>query len=192
MRKTATLTLFYLFCTAISFAQSANFTAATTSGCSPLVVNFQDMSTGSPSSWFWDFGNGGTSTLKNPSATYFVPGTYTVKLTITTASGSNTLTRTNYITIYGKPSINFIVNDSTACFPHPAQFTDLSVASANTTNTSWLWDFGDGSQSSAQNPLHTYDQTGNYTVNLKVTNDKGCYSVITKQSYIVIAGGCGH
>ena len=188
MRKTAILTLLSLYCT-VAIAQSANFTTATTSGCSPLVVTFQDQSTGNPASWFWDFGNGGTSTLQHPSATYFVPGTYTVKLTVTNAQGSNTLTRTNYITVYGKPQVNFIVSDSTACFPHPAQFTDLSVPATNTTNTSWLWDFGDGTQSTDQNPLHVYEQTGNYTVNLKVTNDKGCYSVFTRQAYIIIAGG---
>jgi gliding motility-associated-like protein len=172
-----------------SFAQTANFTAAVTSGCSPLVVNFQDQSTGNPTSWFWDFGNGATATLQNPSTTYFTPGTYTVKLTVTNAQGSNTLTRTQYITVYGKPAVNFTVSDSTACFPHHAQFTDLSTASAGTVNNAWLWDLGDGSQQTQQNPLHTYTTTGNYTVTLKITNDKGCYSVVTKQAYIRIAGG---
>lgn len=189
MTRKTTLTLSFLFCIAVSFAQTANFTAAVTSGCSPLVVNFQDQSTGNPTSWFWDFGNGATATLQNPSTTYFTPGTYTVTLTVTNASGSNTLTRTQYITVYGKPTVNFTVNDSTACFPHRAQFTDLSSPAAGTTNTQWLWDFGDGTQSTQQNPLHVYTNTGNYTVTLKVTNNQGCYSVLTKQLYIIIAGG---
>lgn len=189
MTRKTSLTLCLFFCLAVSSAQTANFTAAVTSGCSPLVVNFQDQSTGNPASWFWDFGNGATATLQNPSTTYFTPGTYTVTLTVTSASGSNTLTRTQYITVYGKPTVNFTVNDSTACFPHRAQFTDLSTPAPGTTNTQWLWDFGDGTQSTQQNPLHIYTNTGNYPVTLKVTNNQGCYSVLTKQMYIIIAGG---
>lgn len=189
LRRKTTLTLLFLLCIVVSYAQTANFTANATSGCSPLVVNFQDQSTGNPTSWFWDFGNGATATLQNPSTTYFTPGTYTVKLTVTNAGGSNTLTRTQYITVYGKPVINFTVSDSAACFPLRAQFTDLSSASAGTTIASWLWDFGDGSQSNQQNPLHVYTTSGNYTVNLKVTNDKGCYAVLTKPAYIKIPGG---
>ncbi|HWJ28642.1 MAG TPA: PKD domain-containing protein, partial [Flavisolibacter sp.] len=187
-RKTAFTHLFFI-CSVLSYAQTANFTATTISGCSPLVVNFQDQSTGNPASWFWDFGNGATATLQNPSTTYFTPGTYTVTLTVKNVQGSNTLTRTQYITVYGKPTVNFIVNDSAACFPLRGQFTDLSGASISTSNTSWLWDFGDGTHATQQNPLHVYTNTGNYTVNLNVTNDKGCYSVLTKTAYIKVAGG---
>jgi gliding motility-associated-like protein len=186
--KTTSLSLL-LACTVISFAQTANFTASNTSGCSPVVINFQNQSTGNPTSYFWDFGNGATSTLVNPSTTYFKPGKYTVKLTATNARGSNTITKTQYIVVWGKPNINFTVNDSTACFPHRAQFTDLTTASSETKNTDWLWDFGDGSQSTDQNPLHVFTASGNYTVTLKVTNDKGCYSAFTKTAYIQIAGG---
>jgi gliding motility-associated-like protein len=187
LRSTIFISLFLT--RVITYGQTANFTASTVSGCSPLVVNFQDQSTGNPATWYWNFGNGATANLQNPSTTYFTPGTYTVTLTVTNAQGSNTLTRTQYITVYGKPGINFTVNDSTACFPHHAQFTDLSTVSTGTNNTSWFWDFGDGSQGSSQNPQHTYTASGNYTVNLKVTNDKGCWSVLTKPAYIVINGG---
>lgn len=188
IRKT-TLTLFSFLWIAISYSQTANFTASLTQGCSPVVVRFQDQSTGGITSWFWDFGNGATATLQNPSTTYFTPGSYTVTLTVTNSQGTNTLTRTQYILVYPKPAINFTVNDSTACFPHPAQFTDLSVAGPGTVNTTWLWDFGDGSQATSQNPRHVYTSSGNYTVTLKATNDKGCYSVLNKTAYVQIAGG---
>lgn len=189
LTRRTTLTLLFIFSIAVTFGQTANFTAPITSGCSPLVVNFQDQSIGNITSWFWDFGNGATSTLKNPSTTYFTPGTYSVKLTVTSSQGSNTLTRNQYITVWGKPTVNLTVNDSVACFPHRAQFTDLSTASTGTSNSSWLWDFGDGTQATSQNPLHVYSNAGVYTVTLKVTNDKGCYAVFTKQSYITINGG---
>ena len=189
IRKTILFALFFLSLGLSAFSQTANFTAASTSGCSPVVVNFQDQSSGTITTWLWDFGTGATSTLQNPSTTYFTPGVYTVKLTVTGPQGSNTLTKNQYVTVYGKPSVNFIVNDSVACFPHSAHFTDLSSTSAGTTNNSWLWDFGDGTQSSQQNPVHIYNAAGNYTVTLKVTNDKGCSSVFVKTSYIKISGG---
>ncbi|HEX2608037.1 MAG TPA: PKD domain-containing protein, partial [Flavisolibacter sp.] len=189
--KTTILTLLASFCAFVIHAQTptANFTASTTSGCSPLVVDFTDQSTGNPTSWLWDFGNGGTSTLKNPSTTYFKEGVYTITLTATNAAGSHTFTRTSYITIYGKPSVYFIASDSVGCYPFRIRFTDLSTASSGTTNTSWLWDFGNGVQSSLQNPANVYSTAGANTVTLKVTNDKGCYSVYAKPRYIQINGG---
>lgn len=191
MRRKTILLFCLLLSTVALYAQvpSANFTAAVTSGCSPLVVNFQDQSTGNPSSWFWDFGNGATSTLRNPSTTYFNPGVYTVTLTVTNVQGSNTVTRTNFVSIFGKPVVNFRVNDSVGCFPLRANFTDLSTSAPGTTNTAWIWDFGDGTQSTQQNPSHVYTNTGNYTVTVKVTNDKGCFGVLSKPAYIQINGG---
>ncbi|HZH64296.1 MAG TPA: PKD domain-containing protein, partial [Flavisolibacter sp.] len=170
-------------------APTPNFTAAQTSGCAPLVINFQDQSTGSPVSWQWNFGNGSTSTLQNPSTTYFNPGTYTVTLTATNASGSNTLTRTGFITIYAKPAVNFIANDSTGCAPLSVQFSDASTPSAGTANVNWQWDFGNGTGSSAQNPQTAFTTAGNYTISLKVTNDKGCFASFSKTSYIQLTGG---
>jgi serine protease len=76
----------------------AAFYGTPTSGNVPLTVVFTDQSTNSPTSWSWTFGDGGTSTLQNPSHTYTTAGTYTVALTATNAYGSNTLTKTNYIT----------------------------------------------------------------------------------------------
>jgi gliding motility-associated-like protein len=187
-------TIFTLVCIGLSiiaFAQAptANFTATPVSGCSPLVVNFTDQSTAGPTTWYWDFGNGATSELKNPSTTYFIPGTYTVTLTVTNTSGTNTKTIQQFVTVYGKPVVLFTGSDSNGCYPFPVRFTDLSTASPGTTNTSWLWDFGDGGQASISNPQNTYHNSGNYTVSLKVTNDKGCFSTLTKPSYIKIDGG---
>ncbi len=191
IRKPYVLTLFCVWLSCIADAQVplANFTATPVAGCSPLVVNFSDASSGNPTVWVWDFGNGATSALKNPSTTYFIPGTYTVTLTVTNAAGSNTIARQQAITVYGKPVAAFKGNDSIGCYPFPVRFTDLSLASTGTTNTAWFWDLGDGGQSTLQSPQNVYSNTGNYTVSLKVTNDKGCWSVATKPAYISINGG---
>jgi len=86
------------FC-AQSSAPVAAFTGTPTSGTAPMTVTFTDTSTGSPTSWNWNFGDGGTSTSQNPSHTYTSAGIYTVSLTATNSAGSNTLPRTNYITV---------------------------------------------------------------------------------------------
>ena len=120
----------------------ANFTASQQVGCSPIIVNFQDQSAGNPTSWLWNFGNGNTSTLQNPTASYFTPGTYTVTLTVSNAGGTNTIVRTDYITVYEPPSVNFSANITSGCFPLRVQFTDLSTAGLNNTNVTWDWDLG--------------------------------------------------
>ncbi len=185
----------YLFTILLSYvccaqAPTANFTAAQTAGCAPIVINFQDLSTGNPTAWLWNFGNGNTSTLQNPSTTYFTPGTYTITLTATNGGGSNILSRTGFITIYDKPSVNFVANDSTGCAPFNVQFTDLSTPAAGTINTAWQWDFSNGAGTTTlQNPQTTFTTTGNYTISLRVTNDKGCFAIASKPSYVQISGG---
>lgn len=76
----------------------ADFTATPSTGCVPLPVQFNDTSTGCPLTWSWNFGDGGTSTEKNPAHQYAVPGIYTVSLTVTNSHGSNTASRQGYIT----------------------------------------------------------------------------------------------
>lgn len=168
---------------------TANFSGSPLSGCSPLIVNFQDLSTGGPTGWNWNFGNGNTSVLQNPTATYFTPGTYTVTLTASNLNGSNTLIRTQYITVYEPPTVNFMANTRTGCFPLRVQFSDLSMPGAGNTNVSWSWDFGNGLTSTQQNPLVTYNTAGTYTVSLTVTNDKGCTRTVTRPNYITVTNG---
>ncbi len=77
----------------------ADFSGSPTSGDYNLNVSFNDLSTFSPTSWSWTFGDGGTSTSQNPSHTYTAAGTYTVSLTATNACGSDGETKTGYITV---------------------------------------------------------------------------------------------
>ena len=79
-------------------APAADFSGTPLTGEGPLTVQFTDASTGSPGTWAWTFGDGGTSTLQNPSHT-FNPGTWTVALTVTNAVGSNTMTKTDYVDV---------------------------------------------------------------------------------------------
>jgi trimeric autotransporter adhesin len=78
---------------------AAGFTGTPTTGAAPLGVQFSDTSTGGPTSWSWNFGDGGTSTVQNPSHTYTAPGAYTVSLAVSNGTSSDTMTRTGYIVV---------------------------------------------------------------------------------------------
>jgi PKD repeat protein len=97
----------------------AGFTGTPLSGSAPLTVNFTDASTGTITSRSWDFGDGATSTATNPSHTYTSTGSFTVSLTVTGASGSNTLTRSGYVTVSaaGTPGGYMVVDTGqTQCY----------------------------------------------------------------------------
>lgn len=166
----------------------ANFSANPLNGCAPQVVNFTDQSTGNPTSWFWDLGNGTTSTQQNPSTTYLSPGSFTIKLTTTNALGSNTITKSQYITVYNQPTVNFSSSPTSGCFPLHVNFTDLSTPGSGSLST-WEWVFGDGGQSTQQNPMYIYDVAGTYSVALKVTNSLGCSRVLSKPNIIHVTPG---
>ncbi len=89
-------------------APVANFSASATSICTAASINYTDLSTNTPTSWSWTFTGGtpSTSTLQNPTGiVYSTAGTYSVTLTATNASGSNTLTKTNYISVSVAPTV---------------------------------------------------------------------------------------
>ncbi len=165
----------------------ADFTATPVEGCSPLEVSFTDNSTGGPTSWLWDFGDGSTSTEQNPTHIYENGGTYTVTLTVQRDGLESTVKKDNYINVYQSPQADFTADKTKSyepLFGHlTVQFTDNSTGNP----TSWLWDFGDGSTSTEQNPVHTYEKKGSYTVSLRVEEEHGCFDEETKEDFIVIS-----
>lgn len=167
-----------------SFAQTANFTSDVTDGCSPLTVNFQDLSTGSGLNYLWDFGNGNQSTQKDPGAIYIQDGTYTIKLKVWNTSGTDSIVKTAYIRVFAKPVAKFGLSGAImGCAPVQVSFRDSSQPGSYPIQ-SWLYDFGDGSVVSSQHPQHTYQQGGSYTVSLQVTDTKGCTHITVKNQYV--------
>ncbi|AKB82584.1 cell surface protein [Methanosarcina barkeri 3] len=160
---------------------TAAFSASPTSGKAPMKVQFIDKSTGTPKKWKWSFGDGTTSTKQNPTHKYSKAGVYTVKLTVTNAAGSNTVTKTNYITVAAKPAAAFSASPTSGKTPLTVKFTDTSAG----TPIKWKWDFGDGTTSTKQNPTHKYSKAGKYTVTLTVTNAAGS-NTVTKSNYITV------
>ncbi len=222
---------------------TANFTYSTAGGCSPIKTDFTQTSSacgGTVTGWEWDFGDGLTSSVMNPSHDYLSPGTYTVLLKVTksdlttfTVSKSVIVTgfqtpvvelgadqilcdgsaldlaagnpgadynwstgeTTADITVYDggmyyltvtkdgcstddsvkvtlKPELwsDFSFVKGSGCMPVNYQFTDAS-SSCSGTITDWLWQFGDGTTSIEQNPLHAFTSDGAFTVRLTITDN---------------------
>jgi PKD repeat protein len=154
-----------------------SFSANVTSGSPPLTVRFTDTSSGSPDTWAWDFGDGATSTEKNPVHTYAAPATYpakyTVTLTATNAVGTNSTTVADCIALNAKAA-DFTANTTGGLPPLAVRFTDTSGGNP----TAWAWDFGDGNTSTEQNPVHIYTRVGTYPVTLTVTGPFGSDTVV--------------
>jgi PKD repeat protein len=135
----------------------------------PPLVQFTDLSTGFPDHWFWDFGDGETSHEQNPAHIYYYPGTYEACLVIQNSDSSynctDSICKTVIIpdTLNCEASYTYHIDEEN---PLEVQFIDQSTGNI----TDWEWDFGDGTVSQDQNPLHSYDQAGQYLVCLKVEN----------------------
>ena len=158
----------------------ADFSADTVSGCVGTDIQFTDTSTGSPTGWSWDFGDGETSTEQNPVHQYTAAGTYTVSLTGKNLFGESTETKTDFITISGTLAADFSGSPLSGQAPLIVNFTDTSTGSPET----WDWDFGDGGVSADQNPAHQYTAAGDYTVSLTVDNSVCPPSTEEKINYI--------
>ena len=161
----------------------ADFSASPVSGEAPLSVAFIDASTGQPTSWSWDFGDGATSLMQNPTHQYAAPGAYTVSLTVVNAGGQDTQTKADYITVSDvPPAADFTASATTGTPPLAVSFTCPSAGNS----TSWHWEFGDGATSDVQNPVHSYQSVGTHTVSLTVTSPLGTSTVI-KPNYISVS-----
>ncbi|MFN6388201.1 MAG: PKD-like domain-containing protein, partial [Bacteroidota bacterium] len=118
---------------------------------------------------FWDFGDGNSSILENPSHIYRVAGVYNVTLTLRGDSSCLLTSKTKSITIFGKPAADFNYTDN--CINLPIQFTNKTVPSKGESNYTVIgWDFGDGTTSISIDPIHTYNLAGTYNVRLIVAS----------------------
>ena len=149
---------------------AADFVGNPTAGAAPLTVVFSDDSTGNPTAWFWQFGDGTVSTEQDPTHVYTELGSYTVTLTVNNDGGTMSVTKVDYITVtLGAPVANFSTTPISGTVPLTVTLTDLSTGQP----TSWAWEFGDGATATVQHPSHTYSAAGTYTVTLTVSNTLG-------------------
>ncbi|HKS24841.1 MAG TPA: PKD domain-containing protein [Thermoanaerobaculia bacterium] len=142
---------------------TASFSVSPSSGfANSTVFTFADQSTGTVTARSWSFGDGGTSTVSAPTHVYATPGQYTVTLTVSNSGASSQSSRVVSISQALAASFTFSPANPTA--GQSVQFTDQSAGSVAT----WSWDFGDGTGSSAQNPVKVYGSAGAYIVRLTI------------------------
>lgn len=153
----------------------ANFSANNT--CEDQASLFNDLSSGSITSWNWDFGDGGTDTLQNPAYTYGNNGVFNATLIVTTTAGcADTAMRP--VTIYSQPIASFTSN--LVCWGDTTSFVNTSVSADGTITNAW-WDFGDGTVSSVYDPEHVLaGQTDTYNVTLAVITNYGCVDTLVQ------------
>ncbi|HEU4472373.1 MAG TPA: PKD domain-containing protein, partial [Flavisolibacter sp.] len=149
-----------------------------------LLFDFRDSSIGA-TTWFWDFGDGNTSTLQNPVHIYSAYDTYTVSLTVTNDTCSHTYAREIKV-INESPDIG--VSTTVAC--NPTSFAFNAIVADPSSISEYRWIFGDGNEAvlTQQQASHQYANSGFYTVRLITTDIYGCQDTVTKPNFIRVNG----
>ena len=137
-------------------------------------VTFTNATNAGTWTWMWKFGDGATSTLENPVHTYTALGTYTVTLVVNNTDCYDSVKHT--VSVLPVPPVADFVEPADACAPLSVTFENTSLNTA-TPGTTYKWDFGDGSTSTAKNPSYTYYDAGIYTIELTVTGPGGISSI---------------
>jgi gliding motility-associated-like protein len=165
--------------------------AAPAEVCLGTAAIFTDQSTAPNSSvtaWNWNFGDGQTSTLQNPSHTYAAAGSYTVTLSVTSAIGCQTVNNIASKTVIVNPLPTANFNTSLpACETRAITFTDISAANAGAL-VKWTWNFDDGNNvvlNSAAPFIHVFSAARTYNVTLQVETNKGCKSAVLTKPVII-------
>ena len=151
-------------------------------GCEPLTIHFKGNAYPKNSIYYWDFGDGGTSTDSTPVYTYVQDGKYSLRIIVESPDGCrDTMSFPDFIDCYPKPEVDFSFS------PPIVPLSDPRVEFSNQTlyGSSYLWDFGDNSQSTQTAPLHTYSAKGDYIVWLWATSDKNCKDSLSKVVRVV-------
>ncbi len=162
-----------------------DFTAGASSFCPGSTVTYTSQSTagdGFISSYLWEFGDGNTldTFSSEVSHQYFKSRTVSASLSVTNNYGCITsVTKNNIITILKPPVVNFTPSSASVC----SENDPITFENSSTNAETYVWDFGDGTISTEQNPTHKYEQKGEYLVQLKAISSEGCFD--TSESELV-------
>ncbi len=170
--------------TVMKFATTTSCSASFTYNNTGTAYNFQNTSTGSNLTYFWFFGDTTTSTAQNPTHTYTTAGTYNVYLIISGSGCSDTTFRT------------ITVSSTSSCMAYFGQsnsqnvYTFINYSQGN--NLSYSWNFGDGSTSTQQAPVHTFSTSGIYNVCLIISNTSGCLDTFCRNITVTVPSSCSY
>ena len=180
------LLLFTLFILSSAFSYgsvTASFSTDTSKGCSPLVIHLTNHSSPTVTSWHWDFGNGNTSALQHPSASYFSAGLYTIRLLV--SDGQFTDSTSQQIRVFQSAVVNFIADKYNACINDTIHFTN-QITVGDAPIKQYGWGFGNGIACHDTNTLYSYNMAGAYTITLIVQDTNGCVTNKTSNNFINI------
>jgi PKD repeat protein len=158
-------------------APIAEFEVETNTTCLGTLIQFTNLSEGS--NFVWDFGDGNISMVENPEYSYSIAGSYDVQLIVNIDNFCfDTITKPGIVEVFEVPTANFNYSQNPDQVIYgEVSFENLSSVDANT----FVWDFGDGTmQSTDENPIHTFMQSGQQIVTLSVSNSFGCTDTIVK------------
>jgi PKD repeat protein len=164
-----------------------DFKADKVEGFAPMTVKFTELGNVTLAAKSWDFGDGETSNETNPTHTYKNTGKYTVKYIADNGISQDTISKSNYISVINKPTkfdVDFTANVQSGSLPLTVKFT----AANSITGDRWLWNFGDGSTSTEENPTHVYSDYGNYNVTLN-SGKEDMSGAKLKNSFIKVSRG---
>jgi gliding motility-associated-like protein len=164
-----------------------NFSYDPASGCAPLTVNFTNLSQfADPSTYQWSFGDQSTSTMINPTHTYYQPGKYSVSLSASNTTGQTiTETKQAIIEVFPRPDAQFEIKPRLIYIPGGILYTDNRSFNA----TRFIWDFGDGSTTNEFEPEHKYKEEGFYTVKLIAFNQYECADTTIQENSVKVEKG---
>lgn len=150
-------------------------------GCAPLTVTFK-ADNSEAESYLWTFSDGQTASVPNPSLVFDSSGIIHLSLSLTYKNGDNeSFQIDSIVTVQSKPIANFSVSQQKGCINEPIEFTNESAAAS-----SYVWNFGDGNQSSDDNPTYRYQAPGIYHVSLRAISAGGCDHIVIKEKLIEI------
>lgn len=178
----------------VGTSPNADFIADVTQGCEPVTVHFRDNTDpGGPNfgsyAFLWDFGDGTTSTTRNPVHTYDHYGMYTVTLTVSTVLGcTDTEIKTAFIQVWKQPEAAFTTTPENGIVTVSSPVIQFNDQSSDVDN--YNWNFGDGTNSTESSPSHTYTIPSDvdnqvFTVILTTTSREGCIDTASVQIRII-------
>lgn len=144
------------------------FSINTVSACEPAAITFLNTSENCDL-FHWDFGNGETSSLKNPTFVFRTAGKFNVTLTVTSGRLSDSQTKT--VTIFSKPNADFEISGKSK---NLYKGDEIMFSNNSIGYSKCIWNFGDNNTSTYSNPSHIYDSEGNYKVSLICISNERC------------------
>ena len=164
-----------------------DFSSDKQTSCTPTSVTFTNLTSplSGTETWLWDFGDGQTSTDKDPAAHFYAGGNYAVTLTVLIDSCVYVVSKADFISVFAPPQIAIVSSVSSGCTPLKIYFT-VDTTTVNYPVSSWSWDFGDGNTSKLRDPVYTYKTGGTYSVSLFVVFSSSCSATYSLDHTIIV------